>query len=1280
MESSLQKEIKESLLQKVLEENKINTFIKSYFKINETTILSIYENLLNSIFSLNKENEEIVKEMLTLLKQKEWFLLDNIFSVFRPGDEDLKTLLFKPLNLKDNELRDKWILVLSESTFSDNKINDFFEEIKNLIEHYREFVNTYFLNKIEIPDEIYQEAQKRAEEDILNVYLLSDKDYSQENKNLILQNNRVKVEKRRLTILKDRYKNELNSKLKELFDNSLQTTINEELKLLNLYISKKLSREIIPFILKNKIDQFEVDQKIIITKLSTGKIQNIEQAKLKIKNLKDRSIYLQNIFKKLSSLELKEEKYITLGIETLNNKLKRLTKSTFLKTALFPVKFKSKLTDNLKRLLSDNINFDVFNKESEQITKYFLFDKVFTPWKKSYEVEVISEIVNGNIISKKLDGKKWIEDLVDIILKTYKKDFQTFWEKFDKYILLQYYLFKYKKNKNVSINFFQSLDEKFEKREFEHFLIENMPSELAEIMRKKIRDNLLENGLEAYELNKEEDRQKQLIYKVITKLTETTFFQILDEEILSKWLNEKELLFLINKEEKKLLKTKYRDLVEDWRKEKYYNIVYKKFLTQKEFIEKLNDSFLTRYKDFKEFYTNYIYLLANKEMFAPIYNEFNWINHKDYLYLPSEEKSYIKDLVTKLENLWNNLKKEIKDSKLNISFLEQNTIETINEILINLESISKVNILFFINYILTTSSLQINIQESFISVIIWDKVFIFFNNPSFEVLNNITIYFMNNDKEKEKIFILTKWNFYYFLNQAFSSNINLSGVQHEFKNILEYSYHNKNISDISIFGSKSLNAWYILIRENKVYNLCKFKAGNESSSIILFKSIEKIIENIIMLWGSIEDTKVVDSTITVGWVEYRTSILRDWDRIWITLRKNWHKSKLLLTSEELQKKYNLEYDNIALVKAEENIPLDRSYDIEDIKVFQRYALQDDWIFWVVWKTGSWKSVSIRNILNFIFEQKLKEGIYSKIITLEDPIEVKNLNFTQYNVKWDELLQFIKWLKRSDPDILLIWETRSYEMLMDVLEFSQMMGVFTTLHASSIISTLFLLGQYALRANVWMTDIINQTKVIVSQKLLKIKNPKISIEQWLSDWTITLYTIEEKKDLIEWFNWNGIFKQFFSSYLWKGGRWKTKEIVNIEKGLEKLETLEEKEKYKLWLEFKDDFINKWKIIKDINLKKAWDVKLYYEYGERNLFKDNLSLILSLSDKDTEIVEVERMFAWKTKLKEERAFIDMINWVLTLSEFLTLSGYLTPVIYHKLKLNKQIVDWVYIPPIK
>ena len=88
------------------------------------------------------------------------------------------------------------------------------------------------------------------------------------------------------------------------------------------------------------------------------------------------------------------------------------------------------------------------------------------------------------------------------------------------------------------------------------------------------------------------------------------------------------------------------------------------------------------------------------------------------------------------------------------------------------------------------------------------------------------------------------------------------------------------------------------------------------------------------------------------------------------------------------------------------------------------------------------------------------------------------------------------------------------------------------------------------------------------------------------------------------------------------------------------------------------------------KEAQQPKLYYEYATKDLFKDNLTTLMKLSDKDSPLWEIEQMFARKTKLKEERAFVDLMDWLLPFSEYLTLSAYLTPVIFDKLKQNNTI----------
>ena len=88
------------------------------------------------------------------------------------------------------------------------------------------------------------------------------------------------------------------------------------------------------------------------------------------------------------------------------------------------------------------------------------------------------------------------------------------------------------------------------------------------------------------------------------------------------------------------------------------------------------------------------------------------------------------------------------------------------------------------------------------------------------------------------------------------------------------------------------------------------------------------------------------------------------------------------------------------------------------------------------------------------------------------------------------------------------------------------------------------------------------------------------------------------------------------------------------------------------------------------KNSQQPKLYYEYATKELFKDNLTTLMKLSDKDSPLSQIENLFARKTILKEERAFIDLLKGILPFSEFLTLSSYLTPIIFDKLLSNKQI----------
>jgi len=102
-------------------------------------------------------------------------------------------------------------------------------------------------------------------------------------------------------------------------------------------------------------------------------------------------------------------------------------------------------------------------------------------------------------------------------------------------------------------------------------------------------------------------------------------------------------------------------------------------------------------------------------------------------------------------------------------------------------------------------------------------------------------------------------------------------------------------------------------------------------------------------------------------------------------------------------------------------------------------------------TGSWKTTTLYTILSYLNDGK------RKIITLEDPIEyeVKWIQQSQINYsKWYTYEIWLKAILRHDPDIILIWETRSQETAENAIN-AALTGhlVFTTLHTNSAIESI-----------------------------------------------------------------------------------------------------------------------------------------------------------------------------------------------------------------------------------
>jgi len=124
---------------------------------------------------------------------------------------------------------------------------------------------------------------------------------------------------------------------------------------------------------------------------------------------------------------------------------------------------------------------------------------------------------------------------------------------------------------------------------------------------------------------------------------------------------------------------------------------------------------------------------------------------------------------------------------------------------------------------------------------------------------------------------------------------------------------------------------------------------------------------------------------------------------------------------------------------------DRNYDI-----LKKYISRTTWMIVVTWPTGSWKTTTLYSILNY-----LNTGT-NKIITLEDPIEYEMPWIQQSQINYAKNYDYetgLKAILRHDPDIILVWETRSKETA-DIAVNAALTWhlVFTTLHTNSAIAS------------------------------------------------------------------------------------------------------------------------------------------------------------------------------------------------------------------------------------
>ena len=159
-----------------------------------------------------------------------------------------------------------------------------------------------------------------------------------------------------------------------------------------------------------------------------------------------------------------------------------------------------------------------------------------------------------------------------------------------------------------------------------------------------------------------------------------------------------------------------------------------------------------------------------------------------------------------------------------------------------------------------------------------------------------------------------------------------------------------------------------------------------------------------------------------------------------------------------------------------------------IALLKKYMQKTTGIIIITGPTGSGKTTTLYTIL------KQLNDWTKKIITLEDPIEYKISGIQQSQINYDKWYDYetgLKAILRQDPDIILVWETRTKETAQIAINAALTWHlVFTTLHTNSVLDSLSRL------MNMWVEPYLltPALQLVIGQRLVRKACPHCSTRE------------------------------------------------------------------------------------------------------------------------------------------------------------------------------------------
>lgn len=1269
-------QIKNKTVERIADETKINEFIRNYFWVNEKQILNIYENLINFFFSID-ELWKFKEDFKIFLEEEWWFLLDKLLAWYSIDDQKLYDFVFEKLNMKRDEFWNKWMYIFTRSVFQDWWVERLFNEVKNIKDNWKEQYIFWITQSLWLL--IWQSVLKLIKNDIVKELQqqfenVSEKDI-EENYWFVIEwllNKRI-IEKNFQTIINKfseyfaikwidismliKWYDDFSSILQNM---NYTTILSERKKALQKewWVSKSFYKYIwnknLLFLNTNAQNKQEIEKKLTFL-LNQKKAKELITITEKMWFLQKQviwtSIYfdllLQEIWWLLQEYKIVLEKWYTK--EQIIKKLeenKFNTNSFFWKLSnLFDWYTQSELDSKIDLLLQEPENFYDVN---------VLFDDLF---------QKISKIEDLWIYQDDWIFKLWTTEILqDILLTKY--------EKLD--LIYQNYLF----NKDV-IDTLSWLYTNFDTIKYMYF------KKLVEWKRKIVIDYLW-FFLQEYEKIKLWVFRNQLNYNQFLNKTKFSEFIVHYSTFYWRWLNK---YFNLNSINKKVAFIDY--FFSPSSKEQVNQLM--NFLK----IFQLSEILHTEYENieiyiWKNEYVNNLRKLYNLKNWPVVYKKFikasknnldaKW---KERLTLENIQKSVNKEFFKKFKkeskNSENITKRYLQQftmsnklwwidqwmnslTNLFFKYLEKN--ESSIDYCVNFEkyinNIEEIDMISWLYFLLNSTWTTIESHDDFVLVYYWNNIFVFFTNPWFNTMNNITL-LLEQKKDTKHIFIYCHINFYLYLTWLFNKNINIKWIQQNFKQVLLLSYYDDEISDITLFWWKQSNFSYFLVRKKWKYQKVWFKRSESIQDSFWFWLIENCIENIISMWWSVSSEKQSDTSIRFWWINYRIWIVKDWDRVWIVMRKAQNSESWVDLKKFMDENW-LVYMNRELTYKKESFWLYQTYDKEDVDLMLWYVMSTTWLICISWSTWSWKSVSMRNFLNHVYQSSLSKNIWRKISTFEDPIEAENRNFMQFNFKKNELPRAILAIKRIDLDDCLIWEIRDYEMLPWILEALDTVWCYTTMHSPTVWSALFLLKKWSTQSKVDLVDILYALKILMAQKLSfylkdQYQNEEIRLQQaelWnielIEKWSKQEIELFEKiKMLTIWTLWKDINYYVLKEKIQQ----KDSSVTDFQKSIIYTEELTEYilrqliDKWILVYQFKENVVRR---------------KVYYEMIDKVKIKLEFNILYSVltwenvTGKELQEDELDinkLMIKILRKTREQRALEDFFRWRLWFNSLLEFS---------------------------